>query len=76
MKVVKIKTESIKLGQFLKVIGVVMTGGEVKFFLLKNDVKVNKNDSKSRGKCLFNGDFVEINGEEFTIEVEKWLYKT
>lgn len=71
MNVVKIDSESIKIGQFLKYTGVVMTGGESKFFLANNVVKVNEIRVFERGKTLFEGDIIEINGEKTKIEVVK-----
>ncbi len=70
MREIKIQTESIKLGQFLKFIGVVSMGAEVKDFLEKNAVKVNLEPEKQRGKKLFKGDLIEINGEKYILEVE------
>lgn len=70
MKIVKIHSDSIKLGQFIKFLGIVYTGGEIKNYLLENTVKVNENTTESRGKTLFKGDIVEINGEKFIVEVE------
>ena len=64
MKIVKIHSDSIKLGQFIKFLGIVSTGGEIKNYLLENTV------TESRGKTLFKGDIVEINGEKFIVEVE------
>lgn len=71
MKVIKIQTNSIKLGQFLKLSGIVFSGGETKKFILENDVFVNEKIEKSRGKQLFNGDVVSVNGEKYQIEVVK-----
>ena len=31
---------------------------------------MNENTTESRGKTLFKGDIVEINGEKFIVEVE------
>ena len=70
MKIVKIHSDSIKLDQFIKFLGIVSTGGEIKNYLLENTVKVNENTTESRGKTLFKGDIVEINGEKFIVEVE------
>ena len=70
MKIVKIHSDSIKLGQFIKYLGIVSTGGEIKNYLLENTVKVNKIATESRGKTIFEGDIVEINGENFIVEVE------
>ena len=41
MKNIEIKDEYITLGQFLKIADLISTGGEVKEFLLKNEVFVN-----------------------------------
>ncbi len=71
MREIKIQTESIKLGQFLKFVGAVSMGAEVKVFLEKNVVKVNLEPEKQRGKRLYKGDLVEINGEKYVLEVEQ-----
>ena len=68
MKVIKITTEYINLGQFLKFSGVVFTGGEVRDFLLENDVYVNENRENRRGKKLFPGDLIEINNKKYILE--------
>ena len=46
------------------------TGNVSLNYLLENTVKVNENTTESRGKTLFKGDIVEINGEKFIVEVE------
>lgn len=68
MTKILINSESINLGQFLKFSGVISNGGEAKMFLQENDVKVNKTDEKRRGRKLFLGDIVEINGEKYCVE--------
>lgn len=68
MTKILINSESINLGQFLKFSGVISNGGEAKIFLQENDVKVNKIDEKRRGRKLFSGDIVEINGEKYCVE--------
>lgn len=50
MKKIKIVSESINLGQFLKFSGTISNGGEAKFFLEDNDVIVNGVVEKRRGK--------------------------
>ncbi|MBS5853261.1 MAG: RNA-binding S4 domain-containing protein [Staphylococcus sp.] len=60
MKVIKIKTDYIKLGQFLKFIGMISLGGEVKDFLANKTIKINNLIEKQRGKKLFSGDLIEI----------------
>lgn len=64
---VKIKTEYITLGQLIKYLGIVSTGGEIKAFLVENTVFVNKNAENRRGKKLFNGDILNILGKKYII---------
>lgn len=65
---VSIKTEYIKLSQFIKFVGLVNTGGEAKLFL--NDAKINVNGEKENrpGKKLYSKDVIIINGRKFEIE--------
>lgn len=63
-----IETEFITLGQFLKYLSLVSSGGEVKFFLENNNVFVNEIIENRRGKKLFSGDFVQINEKNFIIK--------
>lgn len=64
---VPITTDFITLGQFLKYVGIVQNGGQTKAFLLENEVKINKIVDQRRGKKLFDGDEIEINGEKYVI---------
>lgn len=64
---VKIKTEYITLGQLIKYLGIVSTGGEIKVFLVENTVFVNENAENRRGKKLFNGDILNILGKKYII---------
>lgn len=70
MKEIKIFTDYITLGQFLKFIGVVSTGGEIKSFLAENVVFVNENEENRRGKKLFPGDYVVVFGQKYIIKAE------
>lgn len=70
MKEIKIFTDYITLGQFLKFIGVVSTGGEIKSFLAENVVFVNENEENRRGKKLFPGDYVVVLGQKYIIKAE------
>lgn len=67
MKEVKIYTEYITLGQLIKFLGIVSTGGEIKFFLAENQVFVNEIAENRRGKKLFDGDVVEILNKKYVI---------
>ncbi|CAM3631617.1 S4 domain-containing protein YaaA [Marinicrinis lubricantis] len=70
MKNVTIKDEYITLGQLAKKLDLVSTGGQVKFFLEETSILVNKSPENRRGKKLFPGDEIEIEGYE-TIKIEK-----
>jgi len=67
METVKINTEFIKLGQFLKYANIVGTGGEEKYFLSNNRILVNGEEENRRGRKLRDGDIVDINGRLFKI---------
>ena len=54
--------EMITLGQFLKFAGVIDTGGMTKWFLENHDIQVNGEPENRRGKKLYPGDTVEIEG--------------
>ena len=66
--VIKIQTEYIKLGQFLKFSGIITNGGEAKELLEEGLVFVNNKVEIARGKKLFPGDIVIFNGEKYIIE--------
>lgn len=67
---IKIYSEPITLGQFVKFLGLIYSGGEVKIFLEENDVFVNNVPEKRRGKKLFSGDLVQINDQKYVLKVE------
>lgn len=55
--------EFMTLGQFLKLVGLIGTGGQAKWFLEENSVYVNKEPEARRGKKLFVGDEITIDGQ-------------
>jgi ribosome-associated protein len=59
----------IKLDQFLKVVGLVGTGGQAKVLIQSGDIRVNGTIETRRGRKLRNGDVVEAFGEGFTVEL-------
>ena len=67
---IKIHSEPITLGQFLKFSGLIYSGGEVKIYLEENDVFVNEISEKRRGKKLFSGDIVQINEQKYVLTLE------
>ncbi len=69
MEIVKISTEFIKLDQFLKWIDIVNSGSEAKFLIKEGLVKVNSEIEIKRGKKLYDGDIVEIEGKEYKLKI-------
>ena len=63
MKEIGIKTETIRLGQLLKMAGLVGTGGEAKLRIREGEAKVNGEVEVRRGRQLRAGDLVEFGGE-------------
>lgn len=68
MEKIKIKTDFIKLDQFLKWIGIVENGGEAKEVILNGLVFVNNQCEIRRGKKLYKGDTIEFQGNKYIIE--------
>jgi ribosome-associated protein YbcJ (S4-like RNA binding protein) len=64
---VTIRTPYIQLGQFLKVVNLVQTGGEVKAFLVSNPIKVNQVHEQRRGRKLYPGDLIDVGQQQFQI---------
>jgi ribosome-associated protein len=62
MKSIGISTEYITLGQFLKLVECIGTGGEVKHFLQEKKVLINAEPDNRRGRKLRVGDQVEVEG--------------
>lgn len=67
MREVKIKDDFIKLGQALKLTGLVDSGVEAKIVIQNGEVKVNGETDTRRGKKLVPGDAVSYQGKEFKI---------
>ncbi|QIR37959.1 RNA-binding S4 domain-containing protein [Tolypothrix sp. PCC 7910] len=57
----------IKLDQFLKLMGIASTGGQAKLIILDGDVKVNGIVETRRGRKLFSGDQVTVEGQTFQV---------
>lgn len=68
MEKIKIRDEFIKLGQALKLAGLVESGVDAKIVIKKGLVKVNGEIDTRRGKKLVDGDIVEFDGNKFKIE--------
>lgn len=65
MEQIPITTEFIRLDSFLKLTGMVDTGGQAKVMIQEGQVKVNGEVCTMRGKKLYPGDKVSLLGKEF-----------
>lgn len=68
MKKVKITTEYITLGQFLKFTGLIRSGALAKEYLIVNNVLVNDEKEDRRGRKLYKGYIIVINDLKFELE--------
>lgn len=66
-KEINIKTQYITLGQFIKTVDLVNSGGESKHFLLNNEVLINNKPDNRRGRKLYKDDLIEINNVKYRI---------
>jgi ribosome-associated protein len=64
---VAIRGDMIRLGQLLKLAGVVDPGGELKSLLAETEVLVNGEPDNRRGRQLHDGDVVQIAGERLRV---------
>ena len=67
MRDVAIRGDMIRLGQLLKLAGVVDTGGELKALLAESDVLVNGELEDRRGRQLHPGDVVQVLDEQLRV---------
>lgn len=65
---IKIDTEYITLGQFLKLADIISSGGEAKFAVKELDIDVNNEKENRRGRKLYVNDKISVDGNEFVIE--------
>jgi ribosome-associated protein len=64
---VAIRGDMIRLGQLLKLAGVVDSGGELKALLADTEVLVNGEPEDRRGRQLHPGDVVTVAGDDLHI---------
>lgn len=67
MRDVPIRDDTIRLGQLLKLAGVVDSGAEVKDLLAESTVTVNGEPEERRGRQLHRGDVVTVGDEQIRI---------
>lgn len=71
MKDVVIKPPHIKLGQLLKLLEFVSSGGAEKEFLVNNTVLVNGEVEARRGRKIYGGDKVTISDQVFLVKTNE-----
>lgn len=64
---IAIRGEMIRLGQLLKLAGVLDSGAEIKAFLARQPVLVNGRPETRRGRQLHPGDVVEVVEQELRL---------
>jgi ribosome-associated protein len=67
---IPIADDMIRLGQLLKLAGVVESGGDVKALLARGGVHVNGGVELRRGRQLHRGDVVTLPGLQFRVVQE------
>lgn len=68
METIKIRDEFIKLGQALKLAGLVESGVDAKVEIQEGYVKVNDEVEYQRGKKIHAGDIIEFDGQQVKVE--------
>ncbi len=64
---VQIRDETIRLGQLLKLVGIIDSGSEAKAFLALQSVLVNDERETRRGRQLRTGDTVRIGEQQLLV---------
>ena len=67
MEAIQISDEYIKLGQAMKLAGLVSSGVEAKIVIQNGEVKVNGEIDTRRGKKLYPQDTFEYEGKKVTV---------
>lgn len=68
MEIIHLRDDFIKLGQALKLAGLVDSGVDAKYAIQDGEVLVNGTVEYQRGKKLYPGDVVSYGGKEFQVE--------
>lgn len=64
---IELKKEFITLAQLLKVTDFISSGGEAKFAVKELDITVNGINENRRGRKLYEGDVIVIEGNEYEL---------
>lgn len=72
MEEIEVRVGGIRLGQLLKLVGLVETGAEAKYALAEGGVTVNGEVERRRGLQLQIGDVVACRGEE--VRLVHWAH--
>jgi ribosome-associated protein len=64
---VAIRDDVIRLGQFLKLAGILDSGGEIKSLIADGEVEVNGEVDLRRGRQLHRGDIVAVGDERLRV---------
>lgn len=67
MRAVEISDEYIKLGQLLKLAGMVSSGVEAKIVIQNGEVKVNNETDTRRGRKIYPQDIIEYNEKQVIV---------
>lgn len=67
MEIITIRDDFIKLGQALKLAGLVESGVDAKIRIQEGFVKVNGEVEVQRGKKIHPGDVIELNGQQIKV---------
>ena len=68
MEIIRIRDEFIKLGQALKLAGLVESGVDAKIEIQEGFVKVNGEVELQRGKKIYVGDVIEFDGHQVRVK--------
>ena len=68
MEYITIKDEFIKLGQAMKLAGLVGSGIDAKMVIQNGEVKVNGEVDERRGRKLYPGDVFEYDGNKIEVK--------
>jgi ribosome-associated protein len=66
-RAIQIRDETIRLGQLLKLVGIIDSGSEAKEFLASQPVLVNAERETRRGRQLRPGDTVRIGEQQLLV---------